>query len=183
MEEQLGFLSKENQLDFLTLSVIESKLPENPDLPDIALNVFESNAVRADDNSSGAVYKNACRINHSCQPNSDYFYRADFDALLVHALEDIQQGEEITAPYFNAAAHTYAERQAYLKEAYDFTCECRACAKSEEERAASDSRRSIIAQFKEKLVGWGDEKVESEEALASIEAALAISEEEGYHAS
>jgi len=112
-----------------------------------------------------------------------YSYRADLDALVVHAVQFIASGEEILSPYFDAILHTREERQDYMQEAYHFHCDCPACSLEAEAREASDQRRARISDLKDVIEGWYQETVEPEEALAAIEEALDLYEKEGYNVS
>jgi len=100
----LNLLPEEDKLEYFTLTSNPSKLPQDPGArvteEMMALSIFESNAVRSGNES--ALYKNVCRINHSCLPNAMYSYRAELDALVVHAVQFIASGEEILSPYFDA---------------------------------------------------------------------------------
>ena len=69
---RLELLPESDNSEYFTLSTHPAKLLPGSRMTEqaVALNIFESNAVRAGNDS--AVYKNACRINHSCLPNANY---------------------------------------------------------------------------------------------------------------
>lgn len=67
-------------------------------------------------------------LNHSCDPNV-VMSRFDGDVVVLHAIRDIEQGEEL----FNSYGADYrwqllSQRQKLLKESYFFDCCCTACA-------------------------------------------------------
>ena len=60
------------------------------------------------------------------------------------AASDIKAGEEICNSYIDTSM-SFAERQKYLKDSYDFTCSCKGCSlTSESDIEASDSRRHRV---------------------------------------
>ena len=65
--------------------------------------------------------------------------------MMIHAVRDIDKGEEITLKYVNATK-SCRERNAKLKHVYNFECNCRLC---ELERAdpKSDERDSLMKRF------------------------------------
>ncbi|GFP52691.1 hypothetical protein ACSS6W_003222 [Trichoderma asperelloides] len=51
----------------------------------------------------GGLFLDASRINHSCRPNGQKTWNANIGSLTVHAVRDIEQGEEITISYLDIA--------------------------------------------------------------------------------
>jgi hypothetical protein len=47
--------------------------------------------------------------------------------LTVHALRDIEVGEEITISYMSGTSMAYFEKQLHLFETFDFSCSCDLC--------------------------------------------------------
>ncbi|KAF8329556.1 uncharacterized protein EI90DRAFT_3290235 [Cantharellus anzutake] len=184
--EKLSSLSDADRAEYFSLWNTVTGFPEDISqeqrLRGLALNIFESNAIRGSDRSA-AVYKNAARINHSCRPNAVYHYRSDLGVLTIQAVEDIPTGEEILAPYFDASVRTREDRQKYLREAYSFDCQCEICSGNEAKVDESDRRRARLSNLTSVLVSWSDEKAEPEDAIAAIEEALRLLQEENYHAS
>ena len=86
-------------------------------------------------------------------------------------------------PYFDASLHTRQERQEYLHDVYGFDCSCAVCSAAPAEVEASDIRRGRISDLKDIVEGWSQNTTEPEEALAAIEEALGLYEEEKYDAS
>ncbi|KAL2057422.1 hypothetical protein ABVK25_002475 [Lepraria finkii] len=65
------------------------------------------------------------RINHSCLPNAYSSWNDKKDRFMIHAIADIQEGDEVTISYCDALA-TKDMRSKWL-EVYQFSCECAAC--------------------------------------------------------
>jgi hypothetical protein len=68
------------------------------------------------------------RFNHSCRSNAQYFWNVDTHTRDIRAMRKIKQGEEITVSY---KEHKWAasreERQTFLKNGFNFDCNCKAC--------------------------------------------------------
>jgi len=60
----------------------------------------------------------------------------------VRALRPIKKNQEVTFSYIDDLLRPTAERQANLREGYNFTCQCDACTDS-----SSDERRTQIARL------------------------------------
>jgi hypothetical protein len=67
--------------------------------------------------SSGGLFLEASRINHSCRHNAQNTWNENIGRLTIHALRDIEAGQEITVSYL-ASTSEYAERQRFLKEKF-----------------------------------------------------------------
>jgi hypothetical protein len=68
-------------------------------------------------------------FNHSCSPNAAYFFSGSH--IIVRTLEPIKKGEQVTISYKHDFFSTpKIDRINYLKEAYFFNCECKACIQS-----------------------------------------------------
>ncbi|KAI0890515.1 uncharacterized protein GGS22DRAFT_14563 [Annulohypoxylon maeteangense] len=89
------------------------------------LQVNSFNRLDSDFGQSG-IYMNAAlaMVNHSCIPNA-YVSFTGRDGIL-HAYQDIKEGEEVTISYSNCDIPR-SERRHYLKTHYYFTCNCRRC--------------------------------------------------------
>lgn len=67
-------------------------------------------------------------MNHSCRPNSLYFWDEEAKSLAIVALEHIAAGQDITISYlpmFNL--ETVGERRDLLQNLFPFECQCMAC--------------------------------------------------------
>lgn len=92
------------------------------------LNVFKSNNFAIDDKDMFAIgegtYPIAALFNHSCRPNAVVMFEGAYAS--IHAIEDIQAGEEISIAYVDAA-HSRSYRQKALRDKYFFQCQCDRC--------------------------------------------------------
>lgn len=88
----------------------------------------------------------AARINHACNPNTQNTWNANIRRLTVHAVKDIEVGEEITITYADRRA-AYASRQRQLKSAYGFDCSCEVCSLPEAQRQQRDRNTEEIARL------------------------------------
>ena len=80
----------------------------------------------------------------SCNPNLLYEFNCETVLMEYRAASDIKAGEEICNSYIDTSM-SFAERQKYLKDSYDFTCSCKGCSlTSESDIEASDSRRHRV---------------------------------------
>ena len=59
--------------------------------------------------SSGGLFPEASRINHSCRHNSQNTWNENIGRLTIHALRDIEEGEEVTITYL-AIMSEYTDR-------------------------------------------------------------------------
>lgn len=75
----------------------------------------------------GALFLAIARINHSCRPNCNHYWRADLQKTLVFATRDIAVGEELLTTYGPSECLSTKERQLYLKERFSFDCMCEMC--------------------------------------------------------
>ncbi|KAM0403493.1 hypothetical protein ACHAQC_001106 [Fusarium culmorum] len=100
--------------------------------------IVETNSLCAGpDEEDGAVFLATSRINHSCKPNAQNRWNQGLGKITVHAVEDIEQGQEITITYLGNP-EVYEERQKKLKNAFGFECRCRLCFLSPAERDLDD---------------------------------------------
>lgn len=128
--------------------------------------------------SSGGLFLEASRINHSCRHNAQNTWNENIGRLTIHALRDIEPGNEITISYL-ASTSEYAERQRFLKEKFKFECKCELCSLPRGQRKHSDSRLKNI-QAIDKSIGaffWGD--LESEMALHLLYTMFSLFDKEG----
>ncbi|KLO16793.1 hypothetical protein SCHPADRAFT_937655 [Schizopora paradoxa] len=77
------------------------------------------------------IFPLASRLfNHSCAPNAIMAFTFEDNGqpprMLVRALRDIKDGEEITVPYFDPAL-PYQRRQEICQFSYGFVCRCPLC--------------------------------------------------------
>lgn len=99
------------------------------------------------------IFLEACRINHACDNNAQKKWNGNIKRHTVHALRDIEKGEEITISYLEIN-QSHKARNETLKAKYNFTCSCRRCSLSLEQRQESDNRFKEIDGL-DSLIGQG----------------------------
>ncbi|TEA22535.1 SET domain-containing protein 5 [Colletotrichum sidae] len=119
-----------------------------------ALGITMTNALPfGADATEGGIFLEASRINHSCKQNAQNTWNENLDQITIHALKDIEEGEEVTISYMGESGD-YATRQAHLTASFHFSCICECCSLPEAERAASDQRLDRMSRI-DSLLGDG----------------------------
>ncbi|KAK5132411.1 hypothetical protein LTR08_009094 [Meristemomyces frigidus] len=133
-----------------------------------------------------SVFETAARINHSCMPNVHHSFNPTLQKQTVHAVRDIQNGEELVTTYLGGPGNYFVSHQRLemLQESYGFACTCHACSDT---TGQSDHRRHMLAglawgmqQYLEGL-SQGEPAVPAspESALYQAEAMIHLLREEG----
>ena len=105
------------------------------------------------DATEGGIFLEACRINHACDNNAQKCWNGNIKRHTVHALRDIDKGEEITVYYLGV--HNSREiRNKALQVKFGFTCSCRLCSLPLEQSQESDRRLDEIFRL-DGLIGRG----------------------------
>ncbi|KAE9964231.1 hypothetical protein BLS_008533 [Venturia inaequalis] len=125
--------SQQSQITNLTFHASE---PEKSQADVLGL-IFRSNAYKTGDEI--ALFPKIARINHSCRPNTSYYWNAKLQRRIVYANRRIEKGEELSDSYISLLV-TKDERRKSL-EPYGFKCHCEAC---QTNTKASDTRRTKI---------------------------------------
>ncbi|MCJ1382121.1 hypothetical protein MMC17_005233 [Xylographa soralifera] len=108
------------------------------------LGIIRTNSLPAEDvGDKGAIFLEACRINHACDNNAQKSWNEKIKRHTVHTLRDIKKGEEITITYLSPLKSRKV-RQKTLQERFGFTCLCRLCTLPPEQSQESDSRLEEI---------------------------------------
>lgn len=151
----------------------------------ILLTNFHSgvSANEEEDGSQGGLFLILSRFNHSCCPNVHHSWNDTEGARVVHALRDIEIGEELSCTYIELD-NTHEERQAMLRHSYGFECFCEACSLSGQLRAHSDQRRSELQGIGRMLADVEDPQELGEKLVAELasKAAQLVDEELRGHA-
>ncbi|KAI0300251.1 hypothetical protein BC826DRAFT_992282 [Russula brevipes] len=174
-------LSPAQVASFYNLSHVN--LPGNPSPEELAkqlpLAIFQTNAVAA--GSDVGLFPTMARLNHGCSGafNSVYSWREREGVLVVHALKDINKGEELLTAYFRTL-QIRDQRRHHLKQSYGFHCTCAYCALPDEGSKASDTRLTTISDLYGRLAMWGQGAVEGPEAIRVVKRIWDVGEEEGY---
>ncbi|KAF2996836.1 hypothetical protein E8E13_003472 [Curvularia kusanoi] len=102
--------------------------------------IFRTNAYNTDEQIG--LFPRIARINHSCRPNTSYYWSKKLNKRVVYASRKIKRGEEFSVSYIGLLS-THSERQKRL-DRYGFKCTCEACAAAHAEKQVSDKRRVKI---------------------------------------
>jgi len=86
----------------------------------------------------GGLFLTLSRLNHSCRPNCVHHWRPDLHMMVVHAVRDIDEGEELCTCYGPGDCRLTSERQEYLLERYNFECRCDMCIEGSDVKSDGD---------------------------------------------
>lgn len=104
--------------------------------------IFRTNAYNTDDQIG--LFPKIARINHSCRPNTSYYWSNKLNRRVVYASRKIKRGEEFFVSYIGLLS-AHEERQKRL-DRYGFKCACEACAAAQAAKRISDQRREEISK-------------------------------------
>ncbi|KAM0752614.1 hypothetical protein T439DRAFT_281776, partial [Meredithblackwellia eburnea MCA 4105] len=68
-------------------------------------------------------FETVSRMNHSCTPNTSYFFDSTTVSGKIHSIKYIKRGEELTLSYLSPL-DSFDFRQRRLREDYAFKCIC-----------------------------------------------------------
>ncbi|KAF8909006.1 hypothetical protein CPB84DRAFT_1834546 [Gymnopilus junonius] len=179
--EKLTQLTPEEQEAFFELSFVNFPTHLNPEEhpAEVALAIFQTNAVSTGDGVG--IFPTMARLNHGCSSafNVVYMWRPEENQIVVHALKDVKQGEELITTYTNTR-RPRDQRRAFLQDHYGFHCTCAVCSLPDDLSKASDERLSKISYLYEKFAGWGRQEIDGTQAIEYIREIWRIENEEGY---
>jgi hypothetical protein len=155
--------------------------------------VMRTNGIKLRDPNHDMMYglfEIACRINHSCLPNTHSSWDSEKGTIEIYATQSIPQGEEITSTYIGNLGG-YAPRQQCLSYIFKFTCRCRLCTLPEEDRELSDLRIreinslrqgevSTLDQIRELLQLYDQESIVDWQPVEAYEGAWRLARRSGY---
>ncbi|KAK0617771.1 hypothetical protein B0T17DRAFT_496265 [Bombardia bombarda] len=143
--QQVNALSDTQRQAFFSLHNIH---PYNNPLEQ-SFGIFRSVALPLEDSAGdemGGIFLDGCRINHACDNNAQKSWNTSINRHTVHALQDIQKGEEVTIYYFGVDK-IRADRQQELQARFGFTCTCRLCSLPPAMSKKSDQRITEIRRL------------------------------------
>ncbi|KAI5862087.1 hypothetical protein GGS23DRAFT_104379 [Durotheca rogersii] len=138
-------LSRCQQREFFSLRNVH-RHKCNPFLGIVQTNMLP---LTEDEYGNGGLFLQASRLNHSCQPNAQHTWNASLGCLTVHALNDIEAGDEITISYFSGVSMERTKRQRHLRDGFCFSCTCKLCSLPPPARLRSDDRLAQIWSIQE----------------------------------
>jgi hypothetical protein len=120
MSQQVESLNEGQRQSFLSLYNIYPY----QNIVEQSLGIIRTNALPVETNGiGGAIFLEACRINHSCDNNAQKNWNQRIERHTVHALRGIPKGEEITV-YYLGRDSSREVRQKRLQEKFRFKCSC-----------------------------------------------------------
>lgn len=119
--------------------------------------IFGTNSVAMGEGGEygSGVFEHYSRINHACNPNVHNSYNPTMKKLTVHAVRQINKGEEIVTSYIAATCRTRQQRQQLLGN-WGIECGCKCCIGPR--AAESESRRSKMFEMDQQLALY-DKKI------------------------
>jgi hypothetical protein len=140
VRSEFALLSSEEQEEVMSLTYHATEA-EKKSSDKLGL-IFRSNAYKT--GQKIGLFPKIARINHSCRPNTSYYWNAKLNKRIVYATRKIKKGEELFDSYISLLL-THEERQKRL-DPYGFTCSCEACAVENRALRESDERREDIRE-------------------------------------
>ncbi|CBX99105.1 hypothetical protein LEMA_P083440.1 [Plenodomus lingam JN3] len=135
VEEQFQHLPTAAQAEIMSLTVHATAV-EKKTQSRLAL-IFRTNAYNT--GTGIGLFPKIARINHSCRPNTSYYWSEKLNKRIVFASRKIKKGEEFFVSYIPLLL-TRDERQRRLRQ-YGFECTCDVCAQDQVALQVSDGRR------------------------------------------
>ena len=119
----------------------------------------------------GGLFLSLSRLNHSCRPNCVHHWRPDMHCMIVHAVRDIEEGQELCTCYGPGDCRLTSERQEYLLERYNFRCLCDMCQEGSDVKNNGDKLEyERIYRFHDNLPMLASR--DSEKAIGKVEGCL-----------
>ncbi|KNG49919.1 P-loop containing nucleoside triphosphate hydrolase protein [Stemphylium lycopersici] len=138
VQDEFELLSSNAQGEVMALTHYTD--PARSAQPDILGTIFRTNAYNTGDKV--ALFPRIARINHSCRPNSGYYWSEKLNRRIVFVTRKVKAGEEFFVSYISLLL-SQEDRQKQL-DRYGFKCQCEACTQERAAREASDHRRATI---------------------------------------
>lgn len=120
----------------------------------IAIAIVETNAHTT--GAGSGLFPEASRINHSCIPNVYHSWNTALEKLSIHAIRDIEAGEELLTTYIPLLLARQQRHDEQHLGHYGFQCRCQACDLSAAFWTQSQERRQWLALCDQQVSCAGD---------------------------
>ncbi|KAL5114259.1 hypothetical protein ACEQ8H_007868 [Pleosporales sp. CAS-2024a] len=181
ISQQVASLDESQRRSFLSLHNIYAYKEDYEQF----IGIIRTNALPIeDDDIGGGIFLDACRINHSCDNNSQKYWNNRIKQHTIHALRDIPKDEEITI-YYLGIDSVREVRQRKLQEKFGFSCSCSVCSLPPAESRENDKRLTRIQclddlvekecmemNFSQTTLGYVDERIQLYEKQRSGDVGL-----------
>ena len=108
----------------------------------------------APDNSTAGIFVESSRINHACEQNAHNTWNRKLGQLTIHAIRDIDEGDEITITYLPTWDRRNRDhRQRTLQLDFHLICSCSLCCLLPAQRGPSDTRLDEIRRLGVDVIG------------------------------
>jgi len=154
IEAAFEALSSDNRTLYLSFKRMDSD-------DDVLEAIAETNSIPCyteldgPENRRCGMFKDMCRLNHSCRPNCVWRWDPADGKQVLRALRDITCDEQLVVPYIDNTHACRAERRKELRN-MGFKCLCEACKVSRRRATASDTRLAVIKEAKEEWDARGE---------------------------
>lgn len=129
--------------------------------------------------TTGGIFLDSSRINHSCNPNAQNTWNENLQKLTIHANRNIEKGDEITI-YYLTERRNRDDRLHALQTNFRFTCSCSLCSLPLDQRKTSDERWNEIQRLDDSI-GNGIGIVSSPlQTLHDVHKLLSLVDDEGF---
>jgi len=141
--------------------------------------IYDTNSFRLGNEDDGGLFLAIARINHSCRPNVNHFWREDLQKTLIFATRDIRVGEELYTTYGPSECMSTRDRREYLSDRFSFRCMCEMCV--EGNARGGDDRMVEIKSLQEDIALSSSTTLATTAAavLDSVKKSLALMNEQG----
>ncbi|KAI9782000.1 MAG: hypothetical protein M1839_005593 [Geoglossum umbratile] len=174
ISKKVAALREEQRQAFLSLhNSFEDE--DRPELGRVRTNALPLGS----DATTGGIFLDSSRINHSCNANAQNTWNENLQKLTIHAIQDIAKGNEITIFYLTTRQNRSARLHA-LQTDFRFTCSCSLCSLPLDQRKTSDERWDEIHRL-DNSIGNGTGILSTPlQTLHDVHKLLSLLDDEGF---
>ena len=189
VQHAFSLLSPETQAAVLSLS--NSHNQGATDL-EAQVGVYQTNSFMLGSGASsrydedyGGLFLTVSRINHSCRPNAQHYWRHDLQKTLISAVQQIEIGDEILTCYGPSDCQSTSDRRLYLEERMFFSCHCTMCLEGNDQGGDDrmDELNRLQQDMQEQLamlgIMEGDIDLKANVVIDSVERCMVLLQRQG----